>query len=159
MSSETFSPNTPNTMNSMKGNTRKITWITLTGKDVKLCPFSKDGFVSICFTLWFGPWQKFPVTLFSLSGWSYPLLDVYTSPSWDFDSQTTSFLVINRLLYLFSSLSLSFSLSPGCFAWIFCCLLQMCREEIEWPHLTLRVNYKSNDSTNSFLISNIILFL
>lgn len=50
-------------------------------------------------------------------------------------------------------------MSPGCFAWILCCLLQMHREEIEWPHLTPRVNYKSNNSTHSFLISNTILLL
>jgi hypothetical protein len=57
------------------------------------------------------------------------------------------------------SLQSSFSVSPGCFAWILCCLLQMCRKEIEWPHLTLRVNYISNNSTNSFPISNTILLL
>lgn len=34
----------------------------------------------------------------------------------------------------------------------------MCREEIGWPHLTLRVNYKSNNSTNSCVIANTILY-
>lgn len=57
------------------------------------------------------------------------------------------------------SLQPSFSVSSSCFAWILCCLLQIRREEIGWPHLTLRVSYKSSNSTNSFVISNIILLL
>lgn len=57
------------------------------------------------------------------------------------------------------SLQPSFSLSSGCFAWILCCLLQICRKEIGWPYLTLRVNYKSNNSINSFVISKTILLL
>ena len=56
------------------------------------------------------------------------------------------------------SLQVSFSVSPGCFASILCCLLQICREEIGRPHLTLRVNDKSNNSMNSFVISNTILW-
>lgn len=111
---------------------------------MKLSPSSKDNFASGLFTLWLGPQQKLPVTL------QESLMAI--SPSRD----TFLSIIINKQALL--SLQLSFSVSPGCFASILRCLLQICREEIGRPHLALRVNDKSNNSMNSFVISNTVLW-
>lgn len=131
-------------------NIRKSQEQHLLGRTWSWVPFPKMFFFQILFTLWLGPRQKPLVTLFRKV--TPPLTDI--SSLWDLkDPLAVSYY--NKQASL--SLQPSFSVSPGYFAWILCCLLQMCREEIRWPHLTQRANYKSNNSANSFVISNTIL--
>lgn len=105
---------------------------------MKSSPLSKDDFFRTLFTLWLGPQQKLLVTLFRKA--TYPLMDI--SSSWDLTDLHTVSSYCNEQASL--SLQPSFPVSPGHFAWILCCSLQMRREETEWPHITLRANYKSN---------------
>lgn len=120
----------------------------LLGRTWSWVPFPK--MILATFTLWLGCQHKLLVTLFRKV--THSLMD--TSSFWDLRDPHTIFYY-NKQASL--SLQPSFSVSPGYFAWILCCLLQMCREEIGWPHLTQRANYESNNSANSVSISNTIL--
>lgn len=141
-SRRSFSHPTPNHFQSMGVNIRKSHEQHLLGRTWSWVPLPKTILLAVCSHCDWGH-NKNSQWLFRKAWWLSHL------------HGTFSFLH-NKQASL--SLLLSFSVSPGCFASILCCLLQICREEIGRPHLTLRVNDKSNNSMNSFVISNTILW-